>query len=195
MSSYNAFHNLINKFNLARANQYMVFIEPPSALGATSDQLDLTKLFCESASIPPKNMMTSPVRIEHAHFEVPYGISYDPVILNFYLDEKFLIRDFFVRWHDLVYSDGDHSLGFYDNYVGNVTIAAKDKLQLGTISSGNPDSGSNVESFNQNDSNYRSMLIQAYPKTVGSVQFSATGQGEVATMQVEFVYQELVEMQ
>lgn len=192
MSSLNIFHNILNKYSVARQNQYMVFIDPPAGLNEVYTGLlggklsEALTVYCQSVSMPPKNVMTSPVRLEHATREIPFGVSYDPVVLTFYVDQNFAIRDFFTAWHDLVYSDETHGLGFYNDYVGTLTIVSEDKSETGTTSD-------SLETSNEYKGNYAVILEKAYPKTLGSVQFSATDQGEVATIQIEMVYEYMTE--
>ena len=175
-----AFVAAVKDYGTSRDNQYQIqLVIPTYFLKAGKGNADtiskMFTVFAQSASIPPRNINTTPYRIEHAHFEIPYGISYEPISITFILDRNMLLREFFTAWHALIYKS-DNGMEFYNDYVGNVMISSLDKgLAAG-------------------ESTYDTMLINAYPKSIGDVQYSSSGQGEVIMMAVQFVYEQMEEL-
>ncbi len=174
VSSLEKFKSVLSTYGTARANLYMVDIAFPQKIShlITTDDKVMTDLYCELMDLPPKNIMSSPVRQEHATWEHPYGISYEPLTLNFYLDRKMILRRNFVNWYNFIYGSGDNGFSFYNDYASTITLSVLDKKQ---------------------DSYYSMILLKAYPKSIGNVQFSASSEGQVATMPVQFVYERIIE--
>lgn len=180
MAAIDTFKSLLSTYRTTRNNGFYVKIDWPTELNNDTELTKMIHYYCESAHIPSKNISTSSVRLEHAFFEAPYGISYEPVTLTFYLDENMRLRDTFVNWYRMIYDDATNGLRFYNDYAKNVTIFTIDKSAPGASDYG-------VEG------NYEVTLIGAYPKSIGDVMFNTSGDGQVVTMQVQFVYEKLEE--
>lgn len=178
MTSLETFRKVLDSYRTARTNGFYVRIDWPWNIN--QGVKEMVEYYCESTQIPSKNITTSSVRLEHAFFESPYGISYEPVTLTFYLDEDLKLRDAFVQWYKTIYDDTSNGLNFYSDYARTVTIRTVDKSS--------PDN----KNYDING-NYEVTLIHAYPKSIGDINFIASSDGQVATMQVQFVYERLTE--
>jgi hypothetical protein len=181
VSSLAKFTELLSVYGTARDNQFVVNIQFPTDT-SINDQ-EMVELYCESVTIPPRNITTNPVRQEHAFYEIPYGISYEPVTMTFYLDETMTVRDAFLKWYDMIYNSSNNGLNFYDSYSQTINIYSIDKKNII-----NTDYSRGVEA-----SNWVATLINAYPKSIGDVQYRTSGDGQVLTLQVQFVYEKIEE--
>lgn len=168
------FRDAVNsKYRTSRQNRYLVNISFPN--GQNNEVVDL---YCMSVSIPSRNITSSPTKLESAYFEMPNGISYEPITLQFLLDENLIIRDEFVKWHKIIFDEKAEDelsvsgIGFYDDIVARITIYALDTL---------------------NNPKYGVQLINAYPKSIGDVGFTSTDSGNVNTMAVTFTYEKMTE--
>lgn len=152
----------------ARLNNYSINLVPPIGLATKFDSKVIT-MSCLDVNFPSKNIVSNSVRREHSYYEVPYGISYEPIRMTFQLDQAFKIREFFAKWYDLIYSDISHGLAFSDSYRGSIQIHGLEKSQDRSL--------------------YKAIITDAFPKSVSDIQYSASNQGDIATITVEFYYE------
>jgi hypothetical protein len=171
-SSLGKFTEAINKKYRAQFDtRYEVFFHPPTVL--PQEHINMVELYCASVSFPARNLLSSPIRLEEAPFEMPYGISYDPVTLTFYLDEKNLVRDYFTKWWKAIYSTEGHGISFFDDYVApKITIYALNKMD---------------------QRKYDVTIVNAWPKMIGDVSFGASSGGNVSTIPITFAYEKMTE--
>lgn len=168
--------NINSGYGVAFNNRFEVSFGFPN--GAAGDGVDtnlldtLLPLYCTTMSIPPRNIMSSPVRLEHAQYEMPYGISYEPVTFTFYMDREHKIRRFFKTWYDTVYNNNTNGLAFQSSYAVNIDLKVFDR---------------------KDNETFGVVLKNAWPKSIGDLQYNTAGQGEVLTMQVQFVYERMLE--
>lgn len=143
-----------------------------------SDIYNFISLFCHSASIPSLNVMTNHYRENEAHFEVPYGISYEPLTLTFYGDADMVIKALFDKWyHSITQSrtmpssstPGTNRMKFMDDFTCDVTVTILDKNE-GKL--------------------YNVKLINAWPKSVGNIDLNSQNT-DVVSFPVQFVYERL----
>ena len=132
----------------------------------------MIQLYCETMPVPVRNIETSPVRIEHAFYEMPYGISYEPITLNFYMDREYKVREFFIDWQKSIYDPSSNGIAFRDGVTASIDLIPMDKKET---------------------DRYMVSLENAYPKTVGDIQYTASNQGDAIIMPVTFVYEKLTE--
>ena len=172
-STLSKFTEMVNKtFSTARDNLFKVAITLPPSL-SNSVTPEMLELYAESTSMPSRNIMTEQASIEGPQYDVPYGSSYEPIGVTFYLDKALLIRKAFIAWNDLVYDPVTHGINFLEVYAGKVIISALDHDKSKVL--------------------YSIELDNAYPKSIGEVHYTTAGQGDVITMSVEFVYDHLTE--
>jgi hypothetical protein len=98
--------------------------------------------------------------------DIPYGITYQPINLSFYLDNKFSARTLFENWTDAVYDRISRSVGYYKNYVKDITIVVLDRAD---------------------DKVYEVTLYEAYPKTISDVALSYSSH-DVLKLDVQLVF-------
>ena len=145
-----------------------------SVNGTDSESL---RLFCNSASIPALNIMSSPYRENEASFEVPYGISYEPVTMNFYADRKMKIKGLFDNWHGQIAnsrtgatgSSNDNRFEFMDQFTTDIKITVLGKDM---------------------DPVYNLSLIDAWPKSIGNIDMNFANT-DIINFPVQFVYKRI----
>lgn len=179
LKGLNGFRDRIVKSGFTRINNYSVNIPIPLGL-LNSDIFDqdneaLMSMYCMDAMIPPRNLMTAPTRVEHSFFEMPYNVSYEPATFTFYLDRNMTIRDIMMKWHELIYDHDYNGVSFYDDYKTTIDVFSLRK------------------ETGDSEYTYSATLMNAYPKSVGAVQFSASDDGQIATMPVQFVFERQIE--
>ena len=133
---------------LARTNRFVVEFGLPPLIQKDVYKLEMVQLFCETASIPGVNIATQPNRSFGEQREIPYDRNFDPVTLNFYVDQAMTVKAFFDSWLDAVIDPTSRTINYYDQYTTDLRITV-----LNTLSQ-------NV---------YTVTMHEAYPKTIQSI--------------------------
>ena len=108
---------------------------------------------------------------------MPYGRSYTPVNFTFYIDREYIVKRFFDDWMGSIYDKDTGHVNYYNEYTTQVHILALDTTD-------------GVDNNNINGdvkAKYQCTLIEAYPKTVAELSYSA-GATDVARLQVSMQY-------
>lgn len=153
---------------LARTNRYEVNIPFPSnnEWNTTSENAQLTNLFCESVQVPGLNISTQPTRIYGEAREMPYERTFEPIQMMFYVDAAMQVKTAFDRWLAMIIHPQTRTIGYYNDYVRDITI------NILTVDDETP---------------MTIKLFEAYPKMVGSVQMSHESK-DVFKLPVTFQY-------
>ena len=176
------FRSQISTFGLARDNNYRVMFDGPAALISDSQTPNLLTFYCNQMSIPPKHLESSPVRIAEAYYEMPFGVSFEPITLNFYVDQGYLIRKFFINWQNIIRDSTTDGMGFRDDYAAGIKLIALNKGRDGATLL---DDDARIT--------YQVQVVGAFPKTIGDVQYSASNQGNPLSMAVLFHCESITE--
>lgn len=146
----------------------------------------LASLFCEATALPSLNVDTKLQKVYGPGREIPYGRSYTPVGMNFYIDASYQIKDFFEIWQGMIFDEDSSHMNYYNEYTTNVHILALDNREgrFGTFGI-LPDIGTIQNSIIV--SRYQCTLQECYPKVVAEVPLGA-GNNAVPTLQVQFQY-------
>ena len=173
------------KDGISRPHRYEVTLFPPTGTGGSTGlgsniftkimgealgdgTVRATGLKCESIEFPGRNMDTTedsniygPVR------SIVNGFSYGEVTANFYMSEAYLEKQFFEEWQRQAYNQQDFTLGYYDDYVGEIQIYSLDR------------SGAR---------RYGVKLWECFPKTIAAQNLDATPATTPQTVDVSFTY-------
>jgi len=123
MSNLENFISEIRKSDLSRSNRFEVEFFSPI------DSTEIGKhvsLMCEDAAIPGLLVPYSPIKIGNWTEPRVHGIEYfgDNATFTFYCDTKWKVRDYFEDWMTSAANPISKEVGFYQNYVGQVTVHA-----------------------------------------------------------------------
>jgi len=185
--SLEKFKESINKYGLARTNQFRIQIH-----GGFDDNTFLES-FCFGMNLPARNISTNTVRRDGAYFELPYGESYEPITLQFYADADLTFRQYFVDWHAKIYDRKTKGLYFYEEYVKEVRLFVIDRNTAGDNNHGDWVLEDINDMNGAYEGNYAINLINAYPKSVSDISF-ASSNDDIATFSVQFVYERIIEV-
>ena len=183
---------------LAKSNRYMVVIDVPrgpsannlgqlsrfSDINAGQNQYGrysqlingqrLVNLYCEATSLPSMNIDTKLNKQYGPGREIPYGHSYTPVNFTFYMDREYTVKKFFDAWQRTIIDPDTSKTNYYNEYVTSVHILALDAKD-------------SVDANGTLRAKYQCTLIEAYPKTVAEIAYSASN-SEVARLQVSMQF-------
>ena len=174
------FRQKVHAFGVAHNHLFLVqipHVKQQSGSAFTDMQYETISLFCHAASLPALNIMTSSYRENEAHYEVPYGISHEPVTLNFYGDSNMMIKSLFDQWYSSITNSrtmpdkiqGTNRLRFMDDYTADIDIIVLDKSTSAV---------------------YKMTLINAWPKSIGGIQLEASNT-QIVSFPVQFSYERL----
>lgn len=165
MAEINEFISLVKTEGLARNNRFVVYITPPASLASPNTKL---RFLCDTASLPGMNFLSNPVMTYGEQREVIYNRSFEPVNLEFMLDQDMEIKRYFDSWQALIVHPVSRMVNYYRNYIGTIEIHQLD--------------GSNKE-----QSRYVARLHEAFPKSVAAISYSS-GSKDISKLSVSIEY-------
>jgi hypothetical protein len=123
-------------------------------------------LFCESASIPGKNILTTPARTYGEVRETPYEVAYEPMNLVLYVDKNYQVKEYFDTWQSSIFNDTARYQNYYNDYTQDVTVYVYNK---------------------EEDAAFAIKLFQAYPKVVAPINLDNNSK-DIAKLTVTLQY-------
>ena len=108
---------------------------------------------------------------------------------TFLLSNDLREKHYFELWQSLAVDNYTHKANYYDDYVGSMEI-----YQLSTRAKRNVSAGphSDLEKHDKfvEERTYGILASEVFPKTIGSVKFSASGANEISTLDVRFEFRQ-----
>lgn len=131
-------------------------------------------LLAESISLPGRQLMTTPHKIFGTKREMPYGVVYAPMSINFICTNSMIERTFFDVWHQFIMSPTSQYMEYYQTYVGQIVIQkiANDESAQSLV-------GQVVATY---------FLEEVYPKSISEQELSYSSGDEYLKLSVEFEY-------
>jgi len=155
--------------NIAKPNMYYVQIVPPPSM-AFGDT-NLVSMWCSAAHTPHTYLMTNDNYLEAGiKRKYAYDVDHQNLVLNFYLDQDYRIKQFFDEWkHRIV--PYNRQFNYPDNYTAeNITVYLID---------------------NADENVYKYEYSRVFPKTINSVELSYANGTTIAGLNVEFVFEDV----
>lgn len=149
---------------LARTNRFTVDFTPPLAM---PEDVKRMMLFCTSAQLPGINFSSATNRSYGEPREVIYERAFDPVQLTFHVDKRMTVKTIMDNWAAAIISPSDRSVGWYQDYVTDLTIRIQDLEDKIT---------------------YRCVLYEAFPKTITPIELNASDNNDTIKLGVTFQY-------
>ena len=179
----NFVENVITKGGVAKSAHFDVLFTPPSGLfgGYRTGVMQNLTLRCDNISMPGRTPTSSNIKYYGPQRKQYYGYDTNPVTAVFIMSEDLVERDVFLAWQDIAIGAirkdpsqtrlGGFNVGYYDNYVSDITIR---KYNEG---------GEPV---------YSTKLIQAFPTSVleSNVNWA---DNEIMRLSVTFDYHHFIE--
>ena len=169
--------NSISKEGIVRTNQFVVRLNFPSGppnrpFRAAMDASDLL-VRAQTVFMPGTNFSTvEDNNIYGPNRNIVSGITFaNTVGITFLLDEKFELKQTFDAWQRAAYDENTWNLNYYDEYKGAIEIYS--------MTNSSKDAGTDVPG-------YGLKCWEAYPVTIGQVDFDAGASTEYATISIEF---------
>ncbi len=155
--------------NIARPNQYYVNIVPPPGMGTENSQL--VSMWCSAAQTPHAYLMTNDNFIEGGvRRKYAYDVDYQNLVLNFYMDQDYKIKEFFDEWKKRIVPY-NRQFNYPDDYTS-------DTLELFIL--------------DQTDKvTYKYEYKRVVPKTINSIELNYATGNAIVGFNVEFVFEDV----
>lgn len=163
--AYKDFITHVKKIGIFGGNKFE-FVAPLVDGGTNADSTTVSML-CNSAQIPGLNIMTTELRYYGEATERPYGITYGPLQLTFYLDNDLSPKVYFEQWMDEVYIRDKRAMNYYDDYTRDVEVIVYNKAE---------------EEID------RIKFCECYPKNISDIGLSYDSTGAPVVLHVTLVY-------
>ncbi len=130
-------------------------------------QLGDIGMMCSQMSFPSRSFLTTDHRHIGTPYRIPYTAQYTDVNFTFYLSSDLRERKYFEIWQQMIVNVGMNSLNYYDDYVMPVYLMQVDK---------------------EGNITYQINLIEAYPISIGEIQYGFAMKDKVATCSITMAY-------
>lgn len=157
----------------SRTNNFRVELALPSVLRSWYDVIDVVNLSCSATELPGVSLETIEAGTgPSSKPEMAFASRQRNVDLNFYISKDYKERALFQEWKDLIVDDVTQTVGYYDDYVGELNIFPMKRGQGGI----------------EYNTLIGSKLHQAYPKHIGNIQYSYDADGQIAILPVTMTF-------
>lgn len=127
-----------------------------------------TSLFCTGVNMPGRQITTIDRTIGMVTQAMPYGFVEDDVTMTFRLDNAYTAFTYFYVWQNNIIGTDIHEVSYKNQYARDITISQLNK--------------------NDNKGIYKVKLIDAFPKSIQSIQLADANQDTVVEMTVDIAY-------
>lgn len=122
------FISFVKTVGIPTASHYYIQISPNAADALDGNAVtEELLMMIDQVDIPGLTILTTEIRSFGEITESPYGISYPPVNLSVYLDNKMTAKTFFDKWSNQVFNRQKRTSGYYRDYIRDVSILLTDK--------------------------------------------------------------------
>jgi len=167
--SLDNFITQIKTKGLARVNRFEVFINPPNAIGYSTNDASEVSLLCEISNLPPINLSVKPFKIFGPSYQRPITSEYggDGISMTFHVDREMKVKRFFDDWIESVVRKNDFTVNYQFDYVSDLRIRQLDEA---------------------NNVTYEIKLIEAFPRSITLMDLNHSAQGQTHRLNVIFAY-------
>ena len=155
---------------LSRTNRFEVIIAAPTGLPQIRrNSEDLVSLYVDSASFPTFNLAINAFKIFGPAYQRPITSDYggEGMPITFNVDREMKIKSFFDDWCHLVVDPVTFTVGYPKEYASTINIRQLDE---------------------QNNINYELELIEAFPRSLSTMELSNSSQNQTHRLTVTFAY-------
>lgn len=175
MGTLSQFTSQLKSRNVSKPSLYYVEIVPPQLMSppysiAAAADTNLISLWCSAAQTPQSTILTRDEYVEAGtRRKYAYDQDYTNLTLSFYVDQNYEVKKFFDLWKQAIVPQR-RNFEYPDNYTANTL---------------------NLYIINQDDQKtYLYEYSRVFPKSINSIDLSYANSTSVATLTVDFVFEE-----
>ena len=135
---------------LSRRNRYSMQITPPKTFSVPSGKIDFLAVSC---LLPSKQFATTENRIYGFSKNIPYDVTYEPILITFLNPNDWSTRKFWDEWLDYIQDPSSFNMNYYSRCTGQVEISVYDEEE--TV-------------LNPNNAKYTAVLQEAWPERMSA---------------------------
>ena len=109
---------------LSRRNRYSMSITPPKAFSVPAQKINFLAVSC---LLPSKQFATTENRIYGFSKNIPYDVTYEPILVTFLNPNDWSTRKFWDEWLDYIQNPSSFNMRYYSRCTGTVEIAVYDE--------------------------------------------------------------------
>ena len=165
-----------------------------------SDVSQQLTLQCQSVDMPAHDLQTQ----NRAYGSEPgremvqsHGYA-GTIDCSFLLSSDLREKHYFEAWQSLAVDNYTHKANYYDDYVGSMEIYQLSTKAKQRVQRNSPGPHAEITDEKhlkfEDERTYGIFASEVYPKTIGSVKFSASGANEISTLDVRFEFRQWYNM-
>ena len=109
---------------LSRRNRYTMQITPPTTFSVPTGKIDFLAVSC---LLPSKQFATTENRIYGFSKNIPYDVTYEPILVTFLNPNDWSTRKFWDEWIDYIQNPSSFNMNYYSQCTGTVEISVYDE--------------------------------------------------------------------
>lgn len=159
-------------------DKYLVTLGPPQGFGLPGGGIMRRQLsfLCDTATLPTKSLATFEKSINGPVKAMPYRMTFTEASMSFILTDSMREKKYFDAWQNKIVDQKTGCLGFFDDYVVDITIQKFSRAAIDTSET----------------PTYAVTLIDAWPSIVSEVQLSHSGGTEAMKLPVTFQFKKWI---
>ena len=135
---------------LSRRNRYSMSITPPKTFSIPTGKIDFLAISC---LLPSKQFATTENRIYGFSKNIPYDVTYEPILVTMLNPNDWSTRKFWDEWLDHIHNPGSKNVRYYKSMIGQVEISHYDE---------------ETTSINPGQARYTAVLTEAWPERISA---------------------------
>ena len=135
---------------LSRRNRYSMSITPPKTFSVPSGKIDF---LAQSVLLPSKQFATTENRMYGFSKNIPYDVTYEPILVTMLNPNDWSTRKFWDEWIDYIQYPNSFNMNYYSQCTGTIEISVYDEME---------------EELNPNNAKYTAVLQEAWPERMSA---------------------------
>ena len=137
---------------LSRRNRYSMHIVPPtsSRFDVPTGKIDFLALTC---LLPSKQFATTENRMYGFSKNIPYDVTYEPILVTMLNPNDWSTRKFWDEWIDYIQNPSSFNMNYYKSMTGQIEISVYDE---------------ETTELNPSQARYTAVLQEAWPERISA---------------------------
>ena len=135
---------------LSRRNRYSMHITPPTTFSVPAGKIDFLAISC---LLPSKQFATTENRMYGFSKNIPYDVTYEPILVTFLNPNDWSTRKFWDEWLDYIQNPSSFNMNYYSQCTGQIEISVYDEEQTQLVPS---------------NARYTAVLQEAWPERMSA---------------------------
>ena len=134
---------------LSRRNRYSMQIIPPKTFSVPTGKIDFLAISC---LLPSKQFATTENRMYGFSKNIPYDVTYEPILVTMLNPNDWSTRRFWDEWIDYIQDPSSFNMRYYKSMTGQIEISVYDEEATSTT----------------DKPNYTAVLQEAWPERISA---------------------------